>query len=68
MKILLDIKDNKAASLMEVLKDLRYVKIKSISDEKSLLIEEMKEAVEELKLIRQGKLKGIPAKQLLDEL
>jgi hypothetical protein len=24
--------------------------------------------VEELKLIRQGKLKGIPAKQLLDEL
>lgn len=68
MKILLDIKDNKAASLMEVLKDLHYVKIKSISDEKSLLIEEMKEAIEELKLIRQGKLKGIPAKQLLDEL
>lgn len=68
MKILLDIKDNKAASLMEVLKDLHYVKIKSISDEKSLLIEEMKEAVEELKLIRQKKLKGIPAKQLLDEL
>ena len=68
MKILLDIKDNKAASLMEVLKDLHYVKIKSLSDEKSLLIEEMKEAVEELKLIRQGKLKGIPAKQLLDEL
>lgn len=68
MKVLLDIKDNKAASLMEVLRDLSYVKAKTISDEKALLMEEIKEAVEEMKLIRQGKLKGIPAKQLLDEL
>lgn len=68
MKVLLDIKDNKAASLMEVLKGLSYVKAKTISDEKALLMEEIKEAVEEMKLIRQGKLKGIPAKQLLDEL
>jgi len=68
MKVLLDIKDNKAKHLLEVLKGLSYVKTKTISDEKALLIEEMKEAVEELNLIRQGKLKGIPAKQLLDEL
>lgn len=53
---------------MEVLKNLPYVKTKTISEEKALLMEEIKEAVEELKLIRQGKLKGIPAKQLLDEL
>jgi hypothetical protein len=68
MKVLLDIKDNKALHLMEVLKSLPYVKAKTISEEKALLIEEIKEAVEELKLISQGKLKGIPAKQLLDEL
>lgn len=68
MKVLLDIKDNKALHLMEVLKSLPYVKAKTISEEKALLIEEIKEAVEELKLIRQGKLKGIPAKQLFDEL
>jgi hypothetical protein len=68
MKVLLDIKDNKAKHLLEVLKGLSYVKTKTISDEKALLIEEMKEAVEELNLIRQGKLKGIPAKQLLEEL
>ena len=68
MKVLLDIKDNKALHLMEVLKSLQYVKSKTISEEKALLIEQIKEAVEELKLIRQGKLKGIPAKQLLDEL
>ncbi len=68
MKVLLDIKDNKATHLLEVLKGLSYVKVRTISDEKALLMEEIKEAVEELKLIRQGKLEGIPAKQLLDEL
>jgi len=39
-----------------------------IIEPKDLLIAEIKEAVEELKLIKQGKLEGIPAKQLLDEL
>jgi hypothetical protein len=68
MKVLLDIQDNKALHLLEVLKGLSYVKTTTISDEKALLIGEIKEAVEELSLIRQGKLKGIPAKQLLDEL
>lgn len=68
MKVLLDIKDNKAASLMEVLKSLSYVKTKTISDEKALLIEEIKEAVENLKLVRKGKLKARPAKDLLNEL
>jgi hypothetical protein len=68
MRVLLDIKDNKAMPLLELLKGLSYVKTKTISDEKALLIEGIKEAVEELKLIRKGKLKGIPAKQLLDEL
>jgi hypothetical protein len=68
MKVLLDIKDNKALPLLEVLKGLSYVKTKTISNEKALLMEEIKEAVEELKLVRDGKLKGIPAKQLLDEL
>lgn len=41
---------------------------KIVSDEKALLIKEFTEAVQELKLIRNGKLKGILAKQLLDEL
>ena len=68
MRVLLDIKDSMALHLLEVLKSLPYVKTKTLSDEKALLMEEIKEAVEELKLVRQGKLKGIPAKQLLDEL
>jgi hypothetical protein len=40
----------------------------SISNEKAILMEEIKDAVQELTLIRQGKLKGISAKDLLNEL
>ncbi len=68
MKVLLDIKDNKATHLLEVLKGLSYVKTKKISDEKALLMEEIKDAVENLALVRKGKLKARPAKDLLNEL
>ncbi len=68
MKIILDINDNKAAFFMELLKSFSFVKAESLSDEKALLIKEIKEAVEEMKLIRAGKLKARPVKELLDEL
>ncbi|MBK7958689.1 MAG: hypothetical protein IPK03_11645 [Bacteroidetes bacterium] len=68
MRVILDIKDSKAIHLLEVLKGLSFVKTKTISDEKALLMDEIKEAVQELTLIRQGKLKGISAKDLLNEL
>jgi hypothetical protein len=68
MRVLLDIKDNKAMPLLELLKGLSYVKTKTITDEKALLIEEIKEAVENINLVRQGKLKARPAKDLLNEL
>lgn len=68
MRVLLEIKDSKAIHLLEVLKGLPYVKATLISEEKAALMESIKASVKELKLIREGKLKGIPAKQLLDEL
>jgi hypothetical protein len=68
MKVLLDIKDSKAVHLLEVLKSLPYVKTTQLTDEKAELMSDIREAVEEMKLIRQGKLKGIPARDLLDEL
>jgi hypothetical protein len=68
MKVLLEIKDSKATHLLEVLKGLSYVKATTISDEKALLLEEIKEAVDNLILVRQGKLKARPAKELLNEL
>jgi hypothetical protein len=68
MRVLLDIKDSKALHLLEVLKSLPYVKTKTLSDEKALLMEEIKEAVEELKLVRAGKKKARNAVDFLNEL
>lgn len=68
MKILLDIKDDKADFIMELLSNFKFVKAKPLTPYKADVLEGIKEAVEEMKLIKEGKLKGIPAKDLLDEL
>lgn len=69
MKVLIEIPDNKASFALEVLRSLVFIKkVNPISGEKALLMEEIKEAVEELNLIKSGKLKGISAKDLLNEL
>ena len=68
MKILLDIPDNKASSLMDVLKSIRHVKATQLTDEKAKLMGEIREAVEEMKLIRVGKKKARNAEDFLKEL
>ena len=68
MKVLLDIPDNKAASLMDVLKSISYLKAKPITEAKALLLEELKEAVEEIKLIKAGKKNASNAEDFLNEL
>jgi len=68
MKVLLDIKDNKALSLLEVLRGLPYVKATPLTDNKALLMEEIKEAVEEIKLVRAGKKNARNADDFLNEL
>ena len=68
MRVLLDIKDNKAIHLMEVLKSLPYVKTKTISNEKAIIIEEIKEAVDNLALAKKGKLKLKSARALYNHL
>jgi len=68
MKILLDVPDSKAHSLMDVLCSIPYVKAKPITDSKAELMEEIKEAVEEMKLIRTGKKQARNAEDFLNEL
>ena len=68
MKVLLDIQNDKAQPLLEVLSGLSYVKAQPLTEEKAQLMSEIREAVENLKLVREGKLKARPAKDLLDEL
>ncbi|MEM6262772.1 MAG: hypothetical protein AAGI38_09715 [Bacteroidota bacterium] len=68
MKVLLDIQDAKAIHIMEILSNLPYVKVQLLTDEKALFMTELKEAVENLKLVREGKIEARPARELLDEL
>jgi len=68
MKVLLDIRDNKAQSLLEVLNGLPYVKTKTLSNYEAGALEQLKTAIEELKLAKEGKLKARNAQDLLDEL
>ncbi len=68
MKVLVDVNDNKADFILELLNNFSFAKAKQISPAKALLLEEIKEAVENLNLVKQGKIKARPAKDLLDEL
>lgn len=68
MKVLLEIPDNKASSLMELLKSISYVKAKTLTDSKTKLTQEIKDAVEEMKLIKQYKKKARKAEDFLNEL
>jgi hypothetical protein len=68
MKAVVDIKDSRAAFVMELLDSLPGVKVKAISGEKALLLRELKEAVDAVNLAKQGAPQARPAKALLDEL
>ena len=68
MKVLLEIPDSKASSLLEVLKSISYVKAKPLSEEKARLMTDIKDAVEEMKLIKTGKKKAKDATDFLNEL
>jgi hypothetical protein len=68
MKVLVDVKDNKGDFILELLNNFSFVRAKSISPAKAQLLEEIKEAVENLNLVKQGKLEARPAKDLLDEI
>lgn len=68
MKVLLEIKDAKAQFVMELLKSLSFVKAKPLTPYKADVLEGIKEAVEEMKLIKAGKLKVRNAEDFLNEL
>ena len=68
MKAVLDIKDSKASFVMELLSSFSFVKVQPITKEKALLLGEMREAVNVVNLIKEGKAKARPAKELLNEI
>ena len=68
MKAVLEIKDGRAAFVMELLSNFSFVKIHPITNEKALLLNEIKEAVDNVNLVKKGKLQARPVKELLDEI
>jgi hypothetical protein len=68
MKFILDVKESKVAMLMALLNDLPYVKAKPLTPYKAKVLEDVKEAVEELNMVLSGKLEARNADDLLNEL
>lgn len=68
MKLLLDVKDKKAPFILELLKNFKFVKTQELTPYKAEVLEGIKAAVEEMKLIKAGKLKSRPVEELLNEL
>jgi hypothetical protein len=68
MKVLLDIKDNKADFVLELLQSLSFVKTEQISPSKANFLMEFKQSIDEVNLAKEGKIKLRSADQLIDEL
>jgi len=68
MKVILEIPDQKVSFFLELLKNFKFVKAKPLTPSYALMLEELKEAVENMKLVTDGKLKPRPAEELLNEL
>ena len=68
MKVILDIQDQKALFFLELLKNFKYVKAKPLTPAYAKVLEELKEAVENMKLVAEGKFTPRNAEELLNEL
>jgi len=69
MKLLIDVKDSKADALLSALHKMGPdIKVKTIAPAHAQFLGELKEAVDELNLIKAGKKKARNAREFLDEL
>ena len=69
MKVLVDIRnEDKVPFVMEFLCSQSYIKTQPLSDAGAQLMKDLKDAMNEVKLHRQGKIKLKTAEQLLNEL
>jgi hypothetical protein len=69
MKVLVDMRnEDKVPFVMEFLGSQSYIKTQPLSDAGTKLMKDLKDAMNEVKLHRQGKIKLKTAEQLLNEL
>jgi uncharacterized protein YlbG (UPF0298 family) len=67
MQVLIDIEENYKGDVLNKLTKLPYVKSAKFSDSGDLK-QEISESVDELNLIKQGKLKGVSFEEMMNEL
>lgn len=68
MKFIIEVDDQKAGFFLELLEQLKFVKVKPVSPYKVEILDGIKEAVEQVNLAKEGKIKLKSARDLLDEL
>lgn len=67
MKLILDIKDEKAAFIIELLKNFKFVKTQPLSSYKAEILEGLNEAIEEVNQVKLGKKEAQPLREFLNE-
>ncbi len=68
MDFLVKVDDSQAPFFLELMKNLRRVKVERISTEKRKLIREIRQSIEEVKAAERGEIRLRPARELLREL
>ncbi len=68
MKVLLDIKDHKVSFVMELLNSLSFVKVQPLTPYKAEVLDGVREAVNEMKAVKEGRIKGKPVSELIGEI
>ena len=68
MNFLVTVEDSKAPFFLELMKNLRVVKTKRLTPENAAILEGLKNAIEEVKRAREGKIKLKSARAFLREL
>ncbi|HZK76590.1 MAG TPA: hypothetical protein VFD13_06750 [Candidatus Kapabacteria bacterium] len=68
MDFLVKVEDSQAPYFLELMKNLRRVKIERLSAEKRKLIREIRQSIEEVKAAERGEIQLRPARDFLREL
>ena len=68
MKLIVEVKDSKAEFLLELLRSLSFVKGRLVADAKQEILNSVRAAVDEMKQVKAGRLKGRPVQALLNGL
>lgn len=68
MKLLLEVNDEKATFIEELLDNFSFIKTKKLSNNNSKILEDIAEAVEEVNEIKQNKRNSVPLDKFLNEI